>query len=174
SIWLVTSDGTLYETAEGRDGARVNYTRHRTGVDCEVEGLAYDPSLDALLLACKHVGRRQRGKLVVYRWALWGDKDSRLTSLMVSLPDLLRQTTWREFHPSGIEVDPRTGDYVIISSLDHALIEITPDGRRVRALALPPARHAQPEGVTFTLDGMLLIIDEARGRTPWLTVYRWR
>jgi uncharacterized protein YjiK len=59
--------------------------------------------------------------------------------------------------------------------MEKAMVEITPKGDVVFARSLH-GRHAQPEGVAITKDGLLLISDEAgkrSGSPAALTVYRW-
>ena len=36
-IWLMTSDGDLYATAEGANGDRMTYAKHETGIGRECE-----------------------------------------------------------------------------------------------------------------------------------------
>ena len=56
-IFLLASNGKLFEFPEGADGDKVAFKVHDTGLklECEFEGVAFDPAIDALLLACKHV-----------------------------------------------------------------------------------------------------------------------
>ena len=52
-VWLVTSDGRLYEGSEGEDDERVLYNTYGTGVgrNCEVEGLVYEPTDEGIRVA---------------------------------------------------------------------------------------------------------------------------
>ena len=137
-VYLLASNGTLYEFREGANGERVDYTTRdtRLGKECEFEGLAFDSTLDALLLACKHVGSKHlKDDLVIYRWKLEGSGD-RLSRLTVPLKDIVGQIGEKHFQPSDITVDPFTGDYVLISGIEKAMVEITPDGRVVFARKL--------------------------------------
>jgi hypothetical protein len=54
-FYLITSNGILYRTKEGADGAHVEYERIDTGIgaQCEVEGLTTDLRRNLLLVACK-------------------------------------------------------------------------------------------------------------------------
>ena len=173
-VYLLASNGTLYEFHEGGNGERVDYTTHdtRLGKECEFEGLAYDSTLNALLLACKHVGTKHlKDDMVIYRWSL-DESGNRLTRLTVPQKDIVGPLGAEHFHPSDITIDPFTGDYVLVSGIEKAIVEITPDGHVVFSRKLPPG-HDQPESVAITKDSILIIGDEAKQRPAILTLYRW-
>ncbi len=85
---------------------------------------------------------------------------------------MIGSNSWKELHPSDVSVDPATGNYVLIAAQEQALIEITPLGEVVSAVALP-GKHKQAEGVALTGDGILIVSDEATTRPASLTLYRW-
>ena len=173
-VFLLTSNGTLYEFREGANGERVDYTTHdtRLGKECEFEGLAFDSTANSLLLACKHVGiKHLKDHMVIYRWRLDGS-GNRLSRMTVPLEGILKAIGEKEFNPSDITVDPFTGDYVVISSLQKSIVEVTRDGQLVFARKLP-GDHDQPEAVAITRDSILIIGDEAKSRPAVLTLYPW-
>jgi len=121
SIFMIASNGTLYEFAEGADGTKVPYTKHDTqlGKECEFEGVAYDPAIGSLLLACKIVKMAAlKDSLVIYRWKLGADlsRDARLSRLTVPLATIIGTREWKTVHPSDITVDARTGNYLMVAS----------------------------------------------------------
>jgi uncharacterized protein YjiK len=77
-----------------------------------------------------------------------------------------------EFHPSDITLDPLTGNYIIISSLEKAILSITPAGQVVFARELQ-GEHDQAEAVAITRDSILIIGDEAARQPAAITLYRW-
>ena len=174
-LYLLTSKGKLYEFHEGANHADVGYVEHDTKLKdtCEFEGVAYDRSINSLLLACKHVlDSTAANAVVIYRWRLDARKADRLSRLVVPLDSLRGTNNWKAFHPSDITIDPFTGDYVLIASKERGLIEITPAGVPVLAHALPPD-HAQPEGVVITKDSILIISDEGGADLGKITLYKW-
>ena len=174
-IFMVASNGTLYEFAEGVDGERVRYVLHdtRLGHECEFEGVAFDAVTALLLLPCKTVGTKDlRDHLVMYRLRLGSGADSTLAPITIPLAKVKGSNPWKGLHPSDITVDPVTGNYVLIAAQEKALIEITPSGEVVRAIPLP-GKHGQAEGVALTTDGILVVSDEATNRAATLTLYRW-
>jgi uncharacterized protein YjiK len=88
------------------------------------------------------------------------------------MDDITEKQSWKDFRPSDMTIDPLTKNWVIISSRDPALVEITPDGDVVKGEKLP-GRHNQPEGVAITPDSILIISDEATSKPAAVTLYRW-
>jgi len=188
TVVLLASTGTLYMFREGANDARVEYTLLDTGLgrECEFEGLAFDPAIHALLLACKNIATKSlRDALVIFRWHLERGKSGRVSKLTVPLKQVIGSNGWDGLHPSDITIDPFNGNYVLIASREKALVEITPAGEVVFARPLP-GDHAQPEGVAITQDGILIVSDErsqgatakhqhrgTRDEAAVVTLYRW-
>ena len=176
SVFLFTSKGHLYQFHEGAAGARVDFRLHKTGLgdECEFEGMAFDPAIASLMLACKIVRTRTlRDSLVIYRWSLQDGDDQRPSRLTVPLAKAIGANGWKTLHPSDITVDPASGNYVLIASREKALIEITPAGEVVFSRPLP-GEHEQPEGIAITKDSILIVSDEQGGsKAAVITLYRW-
>jgi uncharacterized protein YjiK len=175
-IYMVTSNGRLYEFHERGDSDPVPYALHDTqlGKECEFEGVAFDSAARALVLACKNVSTKAlKDHLVLYRWSVETDGPARLTTVSIPLAQVVRGNDWKDLHPSDITVDPATGNYVIVAAQERALVELTPSGTVVRTLSLPE-NHVQSEGVAITPDGLLIVSDEAKTGPATITLYRWR
>ena len=173
-VFLLASNGILYEFREGANGERVDYTTidTRLGKECEFEGLAYDSTISSLLMACKNVDVKDaKDMMVVYRWRLHGG-ENRLSRLAVPLAPILKAIGEKEFHPSDITVDPTSGNYVLIAGIEEAMVQITPAGELVFARPLR-GTHKQPESIAITRDSILIIGDEATRQPAVLTLYRW-
>ena len=166
AVYLLASDGTIYEFKEGADGDRVPFTRYDPGLQasCEFEGVAFDKAINSLLLACKKVHDKSRkDSLVVFRWKLAGDSATRLSHFSVPLALAIGANGWDGLHPSDITVEPVHHNYVLIASREHAIVELTPSGAVVFSRPLP-GEHPQAEGVAITADSLLIISDEAGSR----------
>jgi uncharacterized protein YjiK len=198
SMYLLESDGKLYEFNEGADSSKVKFTMYDTGLkdECEFESLAFAKPLNALLLACKKVDdKKLKDAVVIFVWKLGADEKaspaSRLSHFTVPIKDVIGSNGWDGFHPSDITINPFNGDYVLIASRESALLEITPAGKVVFSRPLP-GTHDQAEGVAITSDSLLIISDEAAAkkadptdhphrvpddpgahRPAFVTVYRW-
>jgi uncharacterized protein YjiK len=174
-VFLSTSDGVVYEGAEGQDGEAVPFVVRSagTGNRCEVEGLAYDPDDRSLLLACKEPRMPfLRGRLAVFRWSLGRRVLDPTPRLLLPLSLVTRPLRTAHFHPSEIVRDPATGRFLLLAGREKALVELTPDGEVAAVARLRPRLHRQPEGLALAADGSLMIGDEAAGRRATLTVYR--
>lgn len=173
-IFMSTDKGVLYEFREGANGTRVDFITYdtRLGRECEFEGVAYDHTINSLLLACKEVETEAlKDSVVIYRWKLDGG-GQRLSRLTVPLTAILPAIDEKAFHPAEITVDPHTGNYVLIASIEGALVEITPAGEVISARKLA-GQHDQPESIAITKDGILIIGDEAGKRPAAITLYTW-
>ena len=95
-----------------------------------------------------------------------------MSKLTVAVGDALRANNWKNLHPSDITIDPLTGNYVLVASLESALIEISPAGELLSARPLPGA-HQQAEGVAITKDSILIVSDEAKEGPAVVTLYKW-
>lgn len=176
SVYLLASNGVLYEFKEGADGAHVPYSIHdlKLGHECEFEGMAYQTDSASLLLPCKRAAKKSlHDQLVIYRWRLQGPDSTRLSMFTIPLAQVVGSNGWKGFHTSDMALDPTTGNYVLISHLELGLVEITPAGQVVRSGPLPGTHH-QPEGVAITRDGMLIVSDEGSKKPAAITLYRWR
>jgi len=169
-FFVVTSRGLLYEFREMPDGEEAPYrvTDTELGATCEIEGLDYDPTDDALLFACK-VSAPPRGTIVVHRIALGPDRGT-LRPIQVPRDQLGAHGVDADFEPSAIAVDP-WGTLVLLSASRHGLIEIDREGRVLAGTELSRSWHRQPEGLAFGPDGTLYIADEGDGRRARLTGY---
>lgn len=175
-IYMIASNGNLYQFREGANNASVHYSTIDThlGKECEFEGVAYEPDSAWLLLPCKRTSKKlPSGNLVIYRWRLQGPDSARLTMLTIPHSEAIGSNDWKGLHPSDITVDPTTGNYVLISAQEKALLEITPGGVVERSEELP-GKHPQPEGVAITKDNILIVSDEVSKRPASITLYRLR
>jgi uncharacterized protein YjiK len=175
-IFLLNSNGVLYHFREGSPGSGVPFTfvDLRLGHECEFESMAYEADSAWLVMPCKSsTSKKTKDNLVIYRWRFQGPDSTRLTMMTVPLAEITSRTGWKGFHPSDMTIDPETGNYVIISSHEKGLVEMTPAGIVERAGPLP-GDHGQPEGVAITPDRILIISDEGTKKPASITLYRWR
>jgi uncharacterized protein YjiK len=179
TIYMMTSHGRIFEIPkEGKAGSEVEYRIHDTklGNECEFEGIAYDADSSWLVMPCKVVHKKSlKGSLVIYRYRLYGtapDQD-RLSVEAIPLREAIGNNPWKHLRPSDITIDPVTKNYVIITSQEHALIELTPHGEVVRSMQLPRSLR-QPEGVAISADNVLFVSDEGVKTPASISLFRWR
>jgi hypothetical protein len=172
-FFLMTSNGKIYEFAEGEPSERVDCTVYDThlGADCEFEGMVYEPNSGDLLLSCKNVGhKKDRDQVVFYRYKPGGDGE--VSELTVPQADVIGKNPWKEVRPTDITIDPFTGNFVLVAAREKALIDLTPDMHVVFSRPLVGI-HPQAEGVAITHDHILIVSDEGAGGPGSITLYRW-
>jgi uncharacterized protein YjiK len=175
NIYLLESDGVLYQFQEGDDGAGVPYSVVDLHLkkQCEFESMVYQADSNWLVMPCKNAKDKSlEHNLVIYRWKLDGPQNSRLSMITIPFAQLIGSNKWKSLHPSDITIDPATGNFVMITSHEKALIEMTPTGDLVRSEPLPEG-HNQPEGIAITKDSILMVSDEATRNPAAITLYRW-
>jgi uncharacterized protein YjiK len=174
-IYLMASNGKLFQFRDGADGAHVPYRIIDTGLgkQCEFESLTYEADSSRLVMACKRfLDKTEPHALLIFRIPL-PIGSGQTTPLRVPMQEVAGSNGWKNFRASDMNIDPNTGNYVLIAAREKALIEMTPDGDVVRSEPLP-GDHRQAEGVAITKDNLLLVSDEANVKPAAITVYRWR
>ena len=175
-FFLLTSNGDIYQFREGKENDVVPFTRHVTGLgdECEFESLEVEPATRAFILACKNIRKKgDRNQLLIFRWLKRDGGAASVTRIGVPLAEAIGTNDWKQLSPSDIAIDPATGNYVLVTGPEKALIEITPQGQVVRSMPVP-GDPQQPEGVAITRNGLLIIADEAVTRDADITIYPWR
>jgi uncharacterized protein YjiK len=170
-FFLVSSTGWLYEFREAGDREATGYRVTNTGIGsrCEVEGLDFDASTDALLLACK-VAVPRSGPIVVHRLPL-DPTAPRLAPLTIDRSALDFIGLDPDFEPSGIAISP-WGTIVLVSAVTEAILEVDDAGGVLSGAQLSRDRHPQAEGIAFGPDGTLYLSDERNDGEAHLTTYR--
>jgi len=173
-VWLMTSDGLLFSALEGPDGRSVRYEKFDTGHGnyCELEGLAQDREAGTLILACKEVISKRNG-LMIFEWSASASGIDHIRDVAVPQRAIAGSIGEKGINPSGIAVDPATGERVLIAARQGALVRLTADGALSEAIILQKkGRHRQAEGIEMTRDGRMLIADEGGDGSARLAVYQ--
>jgi uncharacterized protein YjiK len=173
TIWLMTSDGLLFAAAEGTDKQSVNYREFDTGhgAYCELEGLAQDREAGTLILACKESASRE-DELMLFEWRPSGADVDPVRAIVLPERAIAERIDEKRVNPSGIAVDPGSGDWVLVAARQQALIRLDAEGNLSEAMAFEDKRrHRQAEGVEMTRDGRMLIADEGGSGRARLAVY---
>ena len=175
-VYLLASNGRLFKFKEGGDGQQVPFSVYDTGLgkECELESLTYEADSSRLVMACKRfLSKSDPHELRIYRLPLPLGNRAAMTDITVPIDRVIGSNQWKNFHPSDMNIDPFTKNYIIVASHEKGLVEVTPDGEVVRSQPLP-GDHRQPEGIAITKDSILLVSDEANVMPPAITLYRWR
>lgn len=172
-FYLITSDGTLYEAPEGENGRRVLFNTYGTGIGkrCEIEGLAFDQENDDLVILCKRaLSPALKGKIVIFRWNTIRKEAPGAPALAIAFDDIPELSGQPPIRPTGIEIDPATGQYIIVAARNHLVFEMSTGGKVTAVHHLSPDLHPQAEGITVIKGGGLVIADEG-GAGPGSLIY---
>ena len=176
-IYLMASNGKLFKFREGADGQQVPFQIYDTGLgkECEFESLTYEPDSSRLLMACKRILNKNEGKeLRIYMLPLPLRNPPVVSgTLAIPIDEVRQKNKWKNFRASDMNIDPFTGNYVIVASREKGYVVVTPAGDVVRSEPLP-GDHRQAEGIAITKDSLMLVSDEANVTPPKITIYRWR
>ena len=163
-LYIMRSDGELYEMTP-TDGVKIlgssPETKHiKTDLPGkpDMEGLGYDPKLEALLLATKDGKGTDK---IIYFYSL--PNKMLFQGIVLKQADLQTfENSTGEFKPSGIAVHPQTRDYYVLSSAAHQLAVLAPNGKVKSLVSLDEGALPQPEGICFAPDGTLYIASEGK------------
>lgn len=174
-VFLMTSRGDIIVADEGDDGERVSFERHRSRLDdeCEFEGLAEDVARNRLLLLCKNLGKKASTEtLAIFSWQPDTARIDAEQTLPLPVAEIANAIRMRRLHPSGIVMDPESGNLLLVAAREQALIELDAEGQFVAARRLPLAsRHPQAEGIALG-QGVIFVADEGGNGKARLSVYR--
>ncbi|MCZ7555670.1 MAG: SdiA-regulated domain-containing protein [Bacteroidia bacterium] len=172
-IWLVNSAGTLFAFSDPGTTGNAKYTVYKTALSRrnDVEGLCYDPVRNELLLACKeYAGTRTVGDRAVWAFSLTDKRLKSAPRFVLSRSQLGRITGKNDNGFSGIERNPQSGTFFLLSSKGQYLVELSAEGAILGHARLAKKAHPQPEGITFLRGGELVIADEGK-KNGTLTLY---
>ena len=176
-IFAISSNGTLYKFKEGKNEESVDYEVIKLPFSSkfDIEGLYYDPELNGLLITPKaYSGKKLKNSRAVYFYSLEHNEIDKKPIFTISLKTLEKNFGITDFYPSGISKHPTTGNFFILSARgQNVIVEVNKLGEVISAQSLNEKKHRQPEGISFLNDNTLLISDEAAGKKPTITKYKY-
>lgn len=162
-VYLVTSDGIIYLLPGGGRGEHTEARIFETGLGAgwDIEGLCYDPDTESLLLACKENPSKKKFRHV-YSFSLRTHALDKSPRFVIDRKALEREHGIRDFQPTSIERHPQSGTFLLLSSSDPAVIELSASGKLIATARLKRSVHAQPEGLTIGPDLTIYICNEGK------------
>jgi len=168
--WVLKSNGMLYEVPDYLENAESIVKKHKTALSGknDTEGLAYDPVSNNLLIACKENPfldeRKGKGIKAFYSFNPETKQIDIEPFLLINLDTIGYYKGDVSFKPSGIAVQPATGNIFILGSAGKLLLVLSGKGEMLALTGLKPKLFPQPEGICFSPDGTLYIANEGDGR----------
>jgi uncharacterized protein YjiK len=166
-IFILKSNGKI-------NSFKVGEAYERT-IDCtdpdviEYEGLGYDPKNKRLLLAAKERVKDKDEKKMIYAY----DFDRKVLFKNIAIPQeqVTDEANGTDFRPSGIAVNPLTGQIFILASDGKKLLVLSEDGQKEALISLDPKVFKQPEGICFSPNGTLFIASEGKEGNGYILAY---
>lgn len=128
----------------------------------EFESLYYDDSLRQLVLLCKNC--EEDGHKIVSAWGYNIDSGTYAPSIFTIDAQAVAQKAGEEkikLKPSSIAINPVTNEFYILCSVNKLLLVTDRQGKFKELHILDPAIYKQPEGITFTPAGDMIISNES-------------
>ncbi len=172
TIFMINSSGVILRFLPGNNKEKISFQTFKTPLSIrnDVEGLAYDPDTDCLLLACKGEAGIGFSNTVpanhraVYAFSLKTYKLLPKPRFLIPVAKIAAQIKEKEFAPSAIARHPRTGNFFVMAARGNAIVELDANGNLLAVSALPKSLHAQPEGLAIAANGTVVICNESPGK----------
>jgi len=168
-FFAIKSNGTIVAFRFIKPDSLVVKTFHHPKVGKrEFETIFLDSARQELLMICKDCEGDEKNMTGVYAFDYKQMKylDSPVFNIDASRIEKKLGDKIPKFKPSAGAVNPRTGELFIISSVNKILVVAENDGKVKDVFPLDPKLFKQPEGLTFTPGGDLLISNESAGIGP--------
>lgn len=128
----------------------------------EFEILYYDPVKQKMILICKDCELDKKKSLTTFSFdphsGQYSDSSFRID--VTKIAAAIGEEKIR-FKPSAASINPKTGELFIISAINKLLVVADTNGQFKQAYKIDPGIFKQPEGLTFTPAGDLIISNEA-------------
>ncbi len=128
----------------------------------EFEILYYDSTKQKLILICKDCELDKKKSLTTFSFDPFTGKyaGSAFTINVKEIAAAIGEEKIR-FKPSAASINPRNGLLYIISAINKLLVVTDVNGNFKNVYKIDPAIFKQPEGITFTPSGGMIISNEA-------------
>lgn len=132
--------------------------------DNEFEILYYDDSRKKLIMICKDCESDKKKSLTTYTFdPVTNEFSDASFSIDVTAIAASLQKKKIRFKPSAATINPADSMLYIISSVNKLLVITDRNGVFKKAYSIDPALFKQPEGISFTPSGTLIISNESAG-----------
>jgi len=164
TFYVLQSTGMLLAVRfKGTDS--VDVTEYDLGLEGknEFEILYLDTVAKRLVMICKDCERDDKNSLSSFAFDLVSKKFSKNPAFVIDVRKIeaLMGEKKVKFKPSAAGVHPLTGKLYIISSINKVVVVANPEGVPEKVHRINPKLYKQPEGLTFTPEGHLLISNES-------------
>ncbi|VXD13944.1 conserved hypothetical protein [Marinoscillum sp. 108] len=177
TIYVLESDGDIYEfTYTKHSTTRATKHENQLSRKNDTEGLGYNPYTGRLMIACKEdediEGTNAKGK-AVYEFDLHTKRlvtpplfeisREKMDDFFEAHRDFEYDKNRIKFEPSGIAYNPLDGHFYLLASVGKLLVVLDRNGTIKATYPIAPRVLSQPEGISFSSQGVLYISSEGEG-----------
>lgn len=163
-FYVLESNGNIYTLRFSNRGDTI-YSRKSIFPEKkknEFESIYWDDGYQKLIMICKDCKEDKKG--ITSAWGFDPQTEKYTPSVFTISSDLIQKRTGEtkfKFKPSGATINPLTNDLWIISAINQIIVVTDRSGNFKDVYTLDPKIFRQPEGITFTSWGDLIISNEA-------------
>ncbi|MEP6465343.1 MAG: SdiA-regulated domain-containing protein [Parafilimonas sp.] len=161
-FYILSSSGNIvrvkFITPDSLQTSEYNFPEQKV----EFETLYFDSSLNQLILICKDCKEDKKKEVSTFAFDIAMQKYTAGPYKIDAdkIAALLHQDKIK-FKPSAAAINPLTHELYILASVNKALVVADKNGNAKNVYLLNPSIYKQPEGITFTPKGDLLISNES-------------
>lgn len=166
--YVLRSDGAIFEIEKYQSGdfkVKVHHTMFSE--DNNMETLELDRMHDQLLIAPKDHNPGKDNFKNIYAFSLETKKVNVDPVFKIDLEDKVlkpfrKRKSYKTFRPSDLAIHPITREIYILEGSSPKLLILDSGGNAKKAYSLDKKTFPQPEGITFSPEGILYIASEGK------------
>jgi len=178
AVYMLSSKGTIYElSSKKNDTAKIKAYSFGSNDQNDFETIYYDPSINSLVMVCKKCpvdkGKDLRS---AYRFDLATkqfDPSAFYTFSTAEVKSLLKDDN-AKFDPSAAAIHPINKRLYVLSSAGNLLVIADTRGKIIEGYELNPDQFPQAEGIAFSPNGDMFIVNEGKFGAPTLQQFKYR
>ena len=178
AVYMLSSKGIIYElSSKKNDTAKIKAYSFGSNDQNDFETIYYDPSINSLVMVCKKCpvdkGKDLRS---AYRFDLVTkqfDPSAFYTFSTAEVKSLLKDDN-AKFDPSAAAIHPINKRLYVLSSAGNLLVIADTRGKIIEGYELNPDQFPQAEGIAFSPNGDMFIVNEGKFGAPTLQQFKYR
>ena len=142
----------------------------------EFETLFYNPVIDRLEMMCKNCEDDKKKTITIFTFNTSTNQFAD-SPTVINVSSIFKEMNEKPFHikASGAAIHPFTGDIYVLSSVNKLLVILDKYHQVKSSYPLNPKLFKQPEGITFSENGTLIISNESAKAGPAnLLLFRYK
>jgi hypothetical protein len=166
-FYVLNSNGTIIQFAEQFPISETTNKQIDIKGKKEFESLYYDPAIKKIVMLCKECAVDDKDENSAWAFDPASKSFDNKPLYVIKRKDIEKTAGKKisRFKPSAATINPFTGELYILSSINKILV-IVKGNKILQVIPLERKLFKQPEGITFSDTGNLLISNEATKEGP--------